>query len=124
MNKDVWNMSNSSLVCCTKLSPCKDSPRNHVIDTITVHCMSKDYTVEACGELFQDESRETSSNYGIGSDGRIALYVDESDRSWCSSNRDNDHRAIPLRWPMMVENLPVGILSWRLHVFCAHPDCG
>ena len=89
-------MSNSSFVCYTKLSPCKDSPRDHVIDTITVHCMSKDYTVEACGELFQDESRETSSNYGIGSDGRIALYVDESDRSWCSSNRDNDHRAITI----------------------------
>jgi hypothetical protein len=53
-------------------------------------------TVESCGALFSKYSRQTSSNYGIGSDGRIALYVNESDRSWCTSNRANDHRAITI----------------------------
>lgn len=89
-------MSNSFLVRYTKLSPCNDSPRNHTIDTITIHCMAVDLKVEACGDLFQDMERETSSNYGIGSDGRIALYVNESDRSWCTSSRENDNRAITI----------------------------
>lgn len=89
-------MSNSPLVCYTKLSPCKSSPRNHAIDTITIHCMAGNMTVESCGALFQNYNRQTSSNYGIGSDGRIALYVNESDRSWCTSNRANDNRAITI----------------------------
>lgn len=89
-------MSNSPLVSYTKLSPCKNSPRQHVIDTITIHCMAGNMTVESCGALFSNYSRQTSSNYGIGSDGRIALYVNESDRSWCTSSRSNDNRAITI----------------------------
>lgn len=89
-------MSNSSLVSYTKISPNKTSPRNHKIDTITIHCMAFNGTVETCGRVFAAESRKASSNYGIGSDGRIALYVDEKDRSWCSSNAANDHRAITI----------------------------
>lgn len=58
--------------------------------------MAGNMSVESCGNLFASTSREVSSNYGIGSDGRIALYVDEKDRSWCSSSRDNDHRAITI----------------------------
>ena len=89
-------MSNSSLVSYTKLSPCKSHPRNHVIDTITIHCMAGNMTVESCGALFSNYNRQTSSNYGIGSDGRIALYVNEEDRSWCTSSRSNDNRAITI----------------------------
>lgn len=89
-------MSNSSLVSYTKLSPCKSHPRNHVIDTITIHCMAGNMTVESCGALFSKYNRQTSSNYGIGSDGRIALYVNEEDRSWCTSSRTNDNRAITI----------------------------
>lgn len=89
-------MSNSPLVVYTKLSPCKSSPRNHVIDTITIHCMAGNMTVESCGALFSKYSRQTSSNYGIGSDGRIAMYVEEKDRSWCTSSRSNDNRAITI----------------------------
>lgn len=87
---------NSPLVSYVKISPNKTSPRNHKIDTITIHCMAGNLTVERCGELFANPSRQASSNYGIGSDGRIALYVDEKDRSWCSSNGANDHRAITI----------------------------
>ena len=89
-------MSNSPLVSYTMLSPNKTSPRNHKIDTVTVHCMAGDLSVERCGALFADPKRQASSNYGIGSDGRIALYVEECDRSWCSSNRENDHRAVTI----------------------------
>lgn len=89
-------MSNSKLICYTRLSPNCNKPRNHKIDTITIHHMAGDLTVEQCGEVFAPSSRQASSNYGIGSDGRIALYVDEANRSWCSSNAANDHRAVTI----------------------------
>lgn len=89
-------MSNSSLVSYTKISPNKTSPRNHKIDTISIHCMAGNLSVETCGNLFAKTSKQASSNYGIGTDGRIALYVDEKDRSWCTSNAANDNRAITI----------------------------
>ena len=89
-------MSNSPLVTYTKLSPNHSGRRNHVIDTISIHCMAGNASVETCGALFADPSRKASSNYGIGSDGRIALYVDEANRSWCTSSASNDHRAITI----------------------------
>ena len=87
-------MSNSSLVSYTKISPHRNSPRNHKIDTITIHCVVGQCAVEPLGELFQ--TKEASSNYGIGYDGRIAMYVEEKDRSWCSSSASNDNRAITI----------------------------
>lgn len=92
----VRAMSNSTLATYTRLSPNRTSPRNHKIDTITIHCMAGNLTVERCGEIFAKRSRMASSNYGIGSDGRIGLYVEECNRSWCSSNRANDMRAITI----------------------------
>lgn len=89
-------MSNSSLVCYTKLSPNRYNGRTHIIDTISIHCMAGDLTIERCGELFANTSREASSNYGIGSDGRIALYVEECNGSWCTSNKENDMRAVTI----------------------------
>lgn len=89
-------MSNSSLVTYTKISPNKTSPRNHTIDTITIHCVVGQLSVESLGNIFAPTSRQASSNYGIGSDGRIGMYVEEKDRSWCSSSKSNDHRAITI----------------------------
>lgn len=89
-------MSNSSLVSYTKISPNKTSPRNHKIDTITIHCVVGQCSIETLGNIFAPSSRQASSNYGIGSDGRIGMYVEEKDRSWCSSNAANDHRAITI----------------------------
>jgi len=89
-------MSYSSLVEYVKISPNKTSPRDHAIDTITIHCMAGNLTIETCANVFAPSSRQASSNYGVGSDGRIGCYVDEADRSWCSSNRANDMRAITI----------------------------
>lgn len=88
--------TNSSLITYKKISPNRTSPRNHVIDTITIHCMAGNLSVERCGEVFAPKTRKASSNYGIGSDGRIAMYVEEKDRSWCTSNASNDHRAVTI----------------------------
>lgn len=89
-------MSNSPLVSYTKISPNKSSPRNHKIDTVTIHCVVGQCSVETLGNVFAPTSRQASSNYGIGYDGRIGMYVEEKDRSWCSSNAANDNRAITI----------------------------
>ena len=88
--------ANSPLVSYTKISPNKTSPRNHVIDTITIHCVVGQCSVQTLGNLFAEPSRQASSNYGIGYVGKIGMYVEEKDRSWCSSNSANDNRAITI----------------------------
>ena len=79
-------MSNSALATVRIISPNKNSPRTKKIDCIAIHCMAGNLSAENCGYLFQASSTQASSNYGIGSDGKIGLYVDEGDRSWCTSN--------------------------------------
>lgn len=93
-------MSNSPLVTYTRISPNRTSPRKHKIDTVTIHC----YVGEVTAERGCNGSRFTkynpvlgaSCNYVVGYDGSIGLCVEEKDRSWCSSNRANDHRAITI----------------------------
>lgn len=87
-------MSNSSLVSYTKLSPNCSGREGHDIYIFTPHCVVGQVTVERLGEIFAKPARKASSNYGIGKDGRVALYVDEKNRSWCTSSKWNDQRAI------------------------------
>lgn len=93
-------MSNSSLVSYTKISPNKTSPRNHKIDTITIHCVMGQLTAKEILNLSHftkyDSKRGSSCNYAVGKDGSIGLCVAEKDRSWCSSSKSNDHRAITI----------------------------
>lgn len=89
-------MSNSPLVNCTKISPNRTSPRNHKIDTITIHCVVGQLSAESIGGCFISPSAQASCNYGIGTDGRIVLCVEEKDRSWCSSSPANDNRAVTI----------------------------
>ena len=71
-----------------------DGRRGYEVDTLTPHYMGGNCSVETCGEIFAPTSRRASSNYGIGSDGRIAVYVDEDDGAWTSGNWHNDCRAV------------------------------
>ena len=89
-------MSNSKLISYTKISPNRTSPRNHKIDTVSIHCVVGQCSVETLGNIFAPTSRQASCNYGIGADGRIGMYCEEKDRSWCSSNAANDNRAITI----------------------------
>lgn len=89
-------MSNSPLVSYTLISPNKNSPRNHKIDTITIHCFVAQVTAKRGCEVFQPTSKKASCNYVVGYDGSIGLCVDEGDRSWCTSSGVNDHRAITI----------------------------
>ena len=89
-------MSNSPLVSYTKISPNSNNPRNKPITKITIHHMAGNLSIESCGNIFAKASRKASSNYGIGSDGRIGMYVEEKNRSWCSSSAANDNQAITI----------------------------
>ncbi len=88
--------TNSSLVSYTKLSPNHSGQRTHSIDRITPHCVVGQCSVETLGNIFLPVSKQASCNYGIGEDGRIGMYVEEKNRSWCSSSNANDQRAITI----------------------------
>lgn len=88
--------TNSSLVSYTKLSPNHSGQRTHSIDRITPHCVVGQCSVETLGSIFLPASRQASCNYGIGADGRVGMYVEEKNRSWCSSSAANDQRAITI----------------------------
>lgn len=89
-------MSNSPLVSHTMISPNKNTPRNHTIDTITIHCVVGQLSVEGICGCFRNTAIGASCNYAIGADGRIGLCVEEKDRSWCSSSPANDNRAVTI----------------------------
>ncbi len=88
--------TNSKMVVYTKLSPNHSGQRTHAIDRITPHCVVGQCSVETLGNIFYPTFRQASSNYGIGTDGRVAMYVEEKNRSWCSSSNANDQRAITI----------------------------
>lgn len=87
-------MTVSSLACLTMLSPNCSSRQGEGVCKFTPHYMGGNCSVEVCGEIFAPASRQASSNYGIGSDGRIACYVDEDERAWTSSSGWNDRKAV------------------------------
>jgi len=89
-------MSNSPLVTYTKLSPNHSGKRTKPIDTITIHCVVGHCTVKTIGDIFASPSRRASSNYGVDDWNGVGLYVDEANRSWCTSSKANDQRAITI----------------------------
>lgn len=88
--------TDSPMVSYTKLSPNHSGQRTHSIDRITPHCVVGQCSVETLGNVFLPKSRQASSNYGIGVDGRVGMYVEEKNRSWCSSSAANDQRAVTI----------------------------
>lgn len=95
-DKEITIMSNSSLVTYQNITKHKNSPRNHAIDTITIHCIVGQCTAKQGCDFFATTDRDCSANYVVGLDGSIGLSVDEADRSWCSSNSANDNRAVTI----------------------------
>ncbi len=87
---------NSPLIDYVYLSPNADFPRGDVIRKITVHHMAGDLALEDLGFNFAQEDRRASANYAIDSQGQVALYVEESNRAWTSSSRDNDNQSVTI----------------------------
>lgn len=89
-------MSNSPLVSYTKLSPNHSGLRKAKIDTITPHSVVGHLSLQTLGNVFAPTSRKASSNYGIDDQGRVGMYVEEKNRSWCTSSGENDNRAVTI----------------------------
>ena len=89
-------MSNSSLVSYTRLSPNHSGTRTHSIDRISPHCVVGQCSVETLGSIFSNIAKQASCQYGIGPDGRVGMYVEEKNRSWCTSSNANDQRAVTI----------------------------
>ena len=87
-------MGYSNLISYTNLTGNCTKPRNHALDTLTPHVVVGQVTAKWIADYFTNPAVNASCNYGIGKDGDISLGVDENDRSWCTSSRENDHRAI------------------------------
>lgn len=84
------------MVDYVKLSPNHSGKRTKPIDRLTVHCFVGQVTCERIGKEFELPSKNASCNYGIGTNGKVILVVDEANRSWCSSNAANDQKAITI----------------------------
>nr|DAF05212.1 MAG TPA: peptidoglycan hydrolase [Caudoviricetes sp.] len=89
-------MTYSPLTSVAIMSPNHSGSRLNPISKITIHHMAGNLSVETCGNVFLNPNKQASSNYGIGSDGRIACYVEEEDHPWTSANWENDDRAITI----------------------------
>lgn len=105
--------NNSSLIDYGYLTPNATFPRENEITKITIHHMGDALTLNEIGEVFMDHDRQSSANYAIDVDGNVGIYVEEANRSWASSNRDNDSRAVTievansessLEWPISEES--------------------
>ncbi len=109
-------MSNSNLVNVTV--PAYEGNytqgRSKNIEKITIHHCAGVFTAEQIGNIFQRVGRLGSSNYGIGNDGRIGLFVDEKDTPWTDGNWDSNCKSVTIEtsnsqtggnWPVSDEAL-------------------
>lgn len=87
---------NSSMIDYIWLTANADFPRGEKIQKITIHHMVGNFTLEQVGKDFSTSDRKASSNYAIDSTGRVALYVEEGNRPWSSSNKENDDMAVTI----------------------------
>jgi hypothetical protein len=66
------------------------------IEKIAIHHMAGILTAKQCGGIFQNGRRKASSNYGIGKDAEVGLYVDEANTSYCNSNWDSNCKSVTI----------------------------
>ena len=89
-------MSNSSLVDFRDYSPNHSGLRNEKISKIASHHTAGVLTAAGIGSVFKSRGRQASCNYGVGSDGKIVLVVDECNRAWTTSSSWCDNRAVTI----------------------------
>lgn len=89
-------MSNSSLVDFRDYSPNHSGRRQNPITKIAIHHTAGVLTAAGIGSVFKSRNRQASCNYGVGSDGKIVLVVDECNRAWTTSSAWCDNRAVTI----------------------------
>lgn len=87
---------NSPLTSYINLTENADFPREDTIRKITIHHMAGNLSLEKVGEIFFDQDRRVSANYAIDNDGNVGLYVEECNRAWSSSSKENDGQAVTI----------------------------
>ena len=89
-------MTVSKLATVRIISPNTSGLRTASISKVIVHHMAGNLTVEQCGSIFASSSRLASSNYGVGSDGRIGCYLEEEYHPWTTSSYWADDRGVTI----------------------------
>lgn len=89
-------MTNSKLIDDIILSPNHSGLRNEKITKIAIHHAAGIIKGRDLAKIFLPRQRQASSNYMIGSDGKIILGVDETNRAWTTSSSWCDNRAITI----------------------------
>lgn len=92
-------MSNSSLITATYKAHSNNystGRSGRKIEKVTIHHMAGVLTAKQCGSIFQNGNRQASSNYGIGKDGEIALFVDEANTSYADANWDSNCKSVTI----------------------------
>lgn len=88
-------MGNSILVDFIRISP-NSVGRGRKIESIVIHMMANDQSIEACAAYFAMRKAKASATYVIGSDGRVGLCVPESRRPMTTGNWNVDDGAITI----------------------------
>jgi len=114
-------MSNSSLVNVrvpADPSNYSSSAYRKPITNVTWHHMAGILTAEACGKIFARKGRGGSAHYGVGSDGKIGQYVDESCVAWHCGNWPNNQASVGIEISnsALGGNWPVGEAQFKLAV--------
>lgn len=92
-------MSNSNLITATYKAHSNNysiGRSGRKIEKVTIHHMAGVLTAKQCGSIFQDGNRQASSNYGIGKNGEIALFVDEANTSYADANWDSNCKSVTI----------------------------
>ena len=66
------------------------------IEKVTIHHMAGVLSAKQCGSVFKNGNRQASSNYGIGKNGEIALFVDEANTSYADANWDSNCKSVTI----------------------------
>lgn len=91
-------MSNSNLVSVNVSANANNytvGRSGRKIEIITIHHMAGVLSASQCGKIFQG-NRKASAHYGIGNDGEIGQYVDETNTAWANSNWDANCKAVTI----------------------------
>lgn len=88
--------TNSSLATYTKITKNKSTLSSKTINRISIHCYVGQVTAKQGVDYFATTTKQASANYVVGYDGSIGLSVEEKDRSWCTSSKDNDKQAVTI----------------------------
>lgn len=88
------------------------------ITNVCLHHMAGVLTAKQCGSIFAKAGRNGSAHYGVGSDGKIGLYVDEKNVAWhagnwpenqCSIGIEISNSSLGGKWPVSDKTLKAAI---------------